>query len=457
MVLRGVNVNALAEYWKGGEFETTFPLTDDDIEMIAGVGWNAVRLLLSWSRVEPNPGEYDEAYLTQVDDVITALSERGIYTLVDMHQDAWGPTLAAAEDQVCPSGQRPAFGWDGAPGWATQDGGALRCTIGPRELSPAVRAAWGAFWSDATGPGDVGIRTRYVSMLGVLAERYAKEPAVAGFDVMNEPNAFGASEGEALSALYAEALQAIRAGGAEAGGFSHLVLFEPSALWSTTGSGAPPAFEHDDDVVYSPHLYTGGFTNGAITRAAFDVAISEAALFGGAPILSGEWGSGPDRAGPDGDGYFVDHQALQDETRFSATLWTWRESCGDPHLAGAFRDGNTPSPWGEFDVDCTTNEVIGVREDLVADLTRAYVRAAPGTLTSSRYDPDTGAFDATGTSAEAGALFVAFYPASKHAMPTLTWIAQGLSDTRLITAPGENTLLVATARGGDWTLSVTPD
>src|SRR5829696_3851370 len=64
--LRGVNVNALAEYWKGSHFPTVFPLERDDPDRIAGIGFNTVRLLLSWSRVEPQPGRYDEAYLKQV-------------------------------------------------------------------------------------------------------------------------------------------------------------------------------------------------------------------------------------------------------------------------------------------------------------------------------------------------------------------------------------------------------
>ncbi|MBA2625998.1 MAG: hypothetical protein H0U89_10390 [Acidimicrobiia bacterium] len=41
-----------------------------------------------------------------------------------------------------------------------------------------------------------------------------------------------------------------------------------------------------------------------------------------------------------------------------------------------------PEVWGEFEVDCTTNTTVGVRQRLVDDLTRAYPRAAPGRLTA---------------------------------------------------------------------------
>src|SRR4051794_29228195 len=68
--LRGVNVNALAEYWKGTSFPTVFPLEPGDPELMRATGFNAVRLLLSWSRVEPRPGRYNDAYLKQVAAVV---------------------------------------------------------------------------------------------------------------------------------------------------------------------------------------------------------------------------------------------------------------------------------------------------------------------------------------------------------------------------------------------------
>jgi endoglycosylceramidase len=148
VILRGVNVNAYAEYWQGTKYSTTFAFTERDAEAIAAIGWNVVRLLLSWSLVEPAPGQYDEAYLDEIAAAVDLLSGYGIYTIVDLHQDAWGPSLAAREDEDCPAGWEPAFGWDGAPAWATLDGGADRCTINHiRELSPAVRNTFSAFFS----------------------------------------------------------------------------------------------------------------------------------------------------------------------------------------------------------------------------------------------------------------------------------------------------------------------
>jgi endoglycosylceramidase len=452
VLLRGVNVNAHAEYWAGTDFPTTFPFTAEDADQLAAIGWNTVRLLVSWSRVEPRPGRYDERYLDQVEATVDLLASRGIYAIIDLHQDAWGPTLAAPDDVVCPKGTNPALGWDGAPGWATLDSGGVRCIPGEiRELNPDVLAAFNAFWQDKPGPGGVGIRTRYVRMLGHIAGRFARTESVAGYDVMNEPNAFTPEQQAALADLYAQSLTTIRAAERRRHGFEHLLFFEPSALWSATGEGPPPDFARDRDVVYSPHLYTGGFNGGPITADAFQVALDEAKLFGGAPVVTGEWGGGPDRAGPGGDGYFLAHQALQDDFRFGATLWTWRESCGDPHKARGVRNGEAPTVWGEFEVDCRTNTIVGPRNDLIADLTRAYPRAAPGVLTDTGYDPATRHLTAAGTDAPRHRTLVVFHPTAPD--PDAITVT-GLRHVRVRPGRGGTAYVTAQTTGGAWTIDV---
>ena len=52
--------------------------------------------------------------ITHSEDAARLLARYGIWSIVDFHQDAWGPTLAARPGEICPAGQDPAFGWDGA-------------------------------------------------------------------------------------------------------------------------------------------------------------------------------------------------------------------------------------------------------------------------------------------------------------------------------------------------------
>jgi endoglycosylceramidase len=453
VLLRGVNVNALAEYWKGTDFPTTFPLVDGDPTRMQSIGWSAVRLLVSWSRIEPAPGRYDENYLDDVERTVAQLKQAGLYSIVDFHQDAWGPETAARPDEICDPNTERGLGWDGAPEWATLDAGLPRCTAGARELNPATMRAWQAFFADEAAADGIGIQTRYVAMLGHVARRFAGAPEVAGYDLMNEPNAFSPADNERLSAMYGRAVEAMRAAERAGQGFAHLIFFEPSALFSATGSGAPPPFTADTNVVYAPHIYTGGFTDGPITRAAFETTRREAAGLGGVPVLSGEWGGEPERAKDPDDRYFLDHQRLQDEFRAHATLWTWRESCGDPHKVADFRAGRIPTVWGEFDVDCRDNSVGGARDALIAQLRRGYVRAAPGMLTETSWDHDRGRLDASGQAGDGDGELIAFHPAA--ASRELTVTVHGLESPRFLAVKGGGVLITATPKGGRWSILAT--
>lgn len=456
VLLRGVNVNAYVEYWSyDPDLFTTYPFTGDDADRIAGIGWNAVRLLLSWSRVEPEPGVYDDAYLEKIAGAVRRLESRGIYTILDLHQDAWGPSLAARPGEVCPRRSQPAFGWDGAPAWATQDGGEPRCAPGGvRELSPAVRAAFDAFWADAPGPGGVGIRTRYVRMLAHVVARFAGDDGVAGYDVMNEPNDFTGPQ--ALTGFYAAALAGIRAAEDDAGAPHRLVFLEPSIVWNVLGVPLLEPFTDDSQVVYAPHIYQGGIGGGTLSATPFQQARDQAAaLFGGAPVLTGEWGADPRRAADPADDYFEHHQALQDQFRIGATYWSWREACGDPHKAAEERAGQVPYVWGPFEVDCTTNQVLGMREDLVRQLRRGYVRAAPGRLDQSTWDPTTRSLVASGHAAARGTVLVIAWPIEGRRPPRVA-SAEGLLAVHTERISSRDRVVLGVARGGDWAIALEP-
>lgn len=149
----------------------------DDFHNLRHWGMNAVRLLIFWSALEPEPGRYDDAYLSTVDERIDQARDAGLYVILDMHQDLWSAVIP---------------GGNGAPAWATLDEGAPHFTIGniwstAYYVSPRVHCAFDNFWNNAPGPGGVGIQERYALAWRHVAERYANRPEVAGFDLMNEP------------------------------------------------------------------------------------------------------------------------------------------------------------------------------------------------------------------------------------------------------------------------------
>ncbi|KAF6016414.1 hypothetical protein EB796_025298 [Bugula neritina] len=72
------------------------------LDEIASWGFNVVRLGMMWSGVEVAPFKVNETYIKIMDIIITSLSKRGIYVILDMHQDALSSNFGT---------------YDGAPKW----------------------------------------------------------------------------------------------------------------------------------------------------------------------------------------------------------------------------------------------------------------------------------------------------------------------------------------------------
>ena len=140
VLLRGVNITSLGEYWQGDpELGPTVATTDEDWEAMAARGLSVVRLVIHWSRIEPETGMIDESYLDAVDAYVSAAARHGIYTVLDMHQDAYSAFISTPAGVACPAGTNGAKGWDGAPAWAVFTDGLSTCTPGERNASPAVQ------------------------------------------------------------------------------------------------------------------------------------------------------------------------------------------------------------------------------------------------------------------------------------------------------------------------------
>ena len=154
VLLRGVNVNAFVEYWAyAPELPTTTPFDASEADRIAFMGWNVVRLLLSWSRVEPEPGHYDESYLDEIEGWVRQLDRGGdtagrrvyIYEV----RNARAEKMAAVLNEVFASqAEREA---PPAPSLAP---GLQPASIGSPQETPAQAAAAGAA---AAAPPPAGI------------------------------------------------------------------------------------------------------------------------------------------------------------------------------------------------------------------------------------------------------------------------------------------------------------
>ena len=342
VLLRGVNVNGLGDYYQSNPaYPTVVPLHKSDFARIERIGFNSVRLLMSWSRLQPTPGSFNRSYVRRIKRAVGWARDRGLYVILDMHQDAWGKFIATEPGESCPPGGTPAVGWDGAPEWATLTDGLSTCKIGGlRELAPAVGQAWQSFYDDREG-----IQSELVDTWGRLARSFAGNSTVAGFDLLNEPNpglAPGVGDVTSIGRFYGRAIDAIRRGEASRkGGFSHVVFFEPSVLWSATGNypTPPPGFTDDTNIVFAPHIYAESIAVTTIPQG-FDFAQQAAASYG-TTVWSGEWGYFADDPADDGD-KVRRYGAAEDAAAIGGAWWDYKQSCGDPHVIGT--PGGDPNP-----------------------------------------------------------------------------------------------------------------
>lgn len=375
VLLRGVNFNHLGDYFETHPtLPSVAPLGDDDWDDAAALGTGVIRLVTSWSAWQPERGAFDEAYLAKVRAAIAAANDRGVYVVVDMHQDAWSRHIYTPVDEVCPEGTHHQRGWDGAPAWATFTDGEPTCTPGGREDSPAVIRAWESFYADREG-----IRTELSALWARIAAELAHEPGVAGFDLINEPGngASGTATQAGLTAFYRDTITAIRAAEAEVGGPGHALFFEPSVY-----AVIPDTDLHDDpNLVFAPHNYFESIVKGAgLLDASFAAFAGLAADFG-MTLWIGEYGSFSDAE--TNAKWLARFAALEDAAPGAGSAWwQWEQACGDPHSVQY-----PPSPeWLEAQ-QATCGDA---RFTPIPCVERAYPRAVPGRLLAIEGEPCAG-------------------------------------------------------------------
>jgi endoglycosylceramidase len=395
VLLRGVNDNQLGDYFQQRpDIPATAPLTRADMASISALGMNSVRLIVHWSRLEPSRGAFDAAYLAEIRRAVRWARERGMYVILDMHQDAWGKYIASPKDETCAPGFVRQQGWDGAPEWATLTDGLPTCRFGVREIAPAVGQAWQSFYADRDG-----IQGELVATWARLARAFAADPTVAGYDLLNEPNtgyAPGVTDATSLGLFYRRAIESIRSAERSAkGGFSHIAFFEPGVLWSALAADAtpPPPVIDDPNVVFAPHLYADSISlDRAVLGSSvvsigqgFDIADAAARQYGTTAWI-GEWGWFGDPAADEAK--IREYARQEDAHRWGGAWWQWRQACGDPHDFGDGDSTEAPKKSGNlFVVRCPDGTALAMPPTTVAILSRPYPRVAPGRVTGLESDP----------------------------------------------------------------------
>lgn len=404
LVFRGVNARV------EGLFDVTFddgrvPLeeipefTSEDALRMRELGLGALRLPINWSAIEPERGAYDEAYLARIEEVVALCRAAGVHVILDFHQDAYSKEI----------------GEDGAPLWAIHPApetlleGPLD-DLEARRTSPQVLAAFvGFFETTDDDTADVMLQAAYSAMVRHVAERFASDPWVLGWDLYNEP----IGDDRRLIEFHSRLSETIREVDAD-----HLLLFEPSSTRNLTEIGplARAPFP-DPGGAYAVHLYTLAFLDSEMEldritkerlRPNIERAMMEAARFD-VPIFVGEWGIRPDS--PGSPLYVRYMHELMDEHFASATVWLWKE--------------NSQGSWGFHDYD-EASGVFTERAAVVAAHARVYAEAIAGEPISMAYDRDALRFELRYQGRADDAPSVVYVPAAEHFAPAFSVRCDGV-------------------------------
>jgi len=219
VLLRGANFRGY-HYGDRSLWKTSH--SEKDYQNLGSWGFNVVRLLIAWSKIEPKKGAYDKEYFSKyVDRDIAWARQNGLYVILDMHQNNWNSK----------------WNGNGAPDWAV---------AGYPPTEEGRLMAVEDFWKNQE------LRASFVDMWKHVASRYSNEPTVAGYDILNEPWAmFDKSKttpdqiSSTLSGFYEQVIDGIRTVDS-----NHIVFVDPYYP-----SMSPIRRIDRPNLVWAPHFY----------------------------------------------------------------------------------------------------------------------------------------------------------------------------------------------------------
>jgi hypothetical protein len=229
-----------------------------EINNIVKFGFNAVRIPITWSNLEPQAPAtqpdgtvvhtYNQQYLATLDSVVTAFTSRGLAVVIEGAQSHWSPAFV---DIPRPHDKPNKCQGSGMPSW-----------LYPGFTNEQAIQARRDFFANVGN-----VQDGYVQMWRFLAGRYESNPLVIGADMMNEPYTKGkiAPQSLHLNELYERVGRGIRSVN------EHIVLIfqdskaDPSGTYALT---SPPPFQNE---VYSFHLYVDDWqTEGLVLMRAYE-------------------------------------------------------------------------------------------------------------------------------------------------------------------------------------------
>ena len=153
-------------------------LNDTKLDDLKEFGLNIVRLGIMWTGTEPIEGQFNETYIDIVQQIVQKLSDRGIYTILNMHQDALSSYYNS---------------YDGVPPWLIE---MFPDPTNPYPYPLEEVEHWDeSYLTQACGEGFQHLYDNYADSLelywsrfwGYIAEHFRHMPSVLGYTFINEP------------------------------------------------------------------------------------------------------------------------------------------------------------------------------------------------------------------------------------------------------------------------------
>jgi len=228
---------------------------DEAFAQLASLGLNAARFDVLWQAVEPAPGQYDEAHLAVLDQILAAARKHGVL----LHP----------------------------------------CLFIGGEVGDAY---WDTSWRNGRNPHtDVELLQAQAAQARMLAERWRGDPDVLGWDLTDEPPYWiisGTTDAEARN-WTTDLVTAMRGGDPE-----HLITIGTA---SQEVYGGPFRADVVGDLldftcvhpypIYSPDLFPDGLLDTRMTHsAAFETALTAGA---GRPVMVQEFGASSTQYDPE--------------------------------------------------------------------------------------------------------------------------------------------------------------
>ena len=403
--------------------------SDTDGALISSWGFNAVRLAWFWAGLEPARGHIDTSYLNEIVHEGQVLTSHHIYTLLEAHQDIYGPAL----------------GGDGFPPWATLTDGVPILPHSALDIeAPATDRAFDNLYANRDGIGD-----EFAHAWSVMASSFRSNPLMLGYDLFNEPypgsqdpSCMQPAGCPAFDAVSLEPFETRLAAGVRQSDPGPMVFYEPhiyfdfgSGSWLTRppSSAGPAAFAfHDyclapifagqpDHESSAPGYQSCPYEDEHVMQNAASTSTAMAA-----PSLLDEFGDTQDLTN-------IQRMVQLADSHMEGWLyWSYKDWIDAPGGAGS----------GALFDDSDNNATL--RQAKLAVLSEPYPQATAGTPVSYGYDPPSDTFTFTYQPNPAiRAPTVVFVPALHY--PHGYRVA--VTGARVVSAPGASRLELSAEAG----------